>query len=136
MRRLLVAAALALTLACSVGDAGTNANNTAIAGTYALQTINGSGLPFTFVSGTDSLTVSTDTIAVAADGSWAESYAYRQTVSGQVTTGTQVDGGLWVTDGNQIEFDSTLSGLVVYTGTFTASMLSLTDGNSTQIFAR
>ena len=135
MRRFVAAAAVALTLACG-SDGSTTPTNTAIAGTYSLQTINGSALPFTFVSGTDSLTVTADTILVGSDGTWSESVAYRQTVGGQVTTGTQIDGGVWLANDTQVEFDSTVSGLLVYTGTFTNSALNLTDGSTAQVFVR
>jgi hypothetical protein len=137
MRRLIAAVTLALTLGCSL-DNSTSTVNTDVAGTYALQTINGSTLPFSFVSpsGTDSLTVTTDTLLVGTNGAWSEAFAFRQTLGGVVTTGTQVDSGVWFTNGSQIEFDSTITGTVVYTGTFQGGALLLSDGNSAQVFAR
>ena len=134
--RALFAATLCALAACG-GDSGTNPNNAAIDGTYSLHSVNGSPLPFTFQSGTNSLTVTRDVLTVGSNGSWTESANYSQTVNGQTSTGTIADGGTWTRAGNSVEFDSQVSGDVAYSGTFSNGTLTLNDGSGfVQVFNR
>ena len=134
MRRLITALALAAVAACG-GDNATNPASGSIAGTYTLRTVNGSQLPFTVQSGTNSVTLTGDVITIADGGSWSETFAYTQTINGTTTNQTGTDGGSWSRAGTSVSLDSD-GGYNAYTGTFTGNSLNLTDGTLTQVFTK
>ena len=84
----------------------------------SLPLLCGSPLPFTFQSGTSSLTVTKDVLTVGSNASWTESARYSLTVSGQTTSGTIAEGGTWSRAGKAVECDSQASEDVAYSGTF------------------
>ena len=134
MRRLFPVLALAMAVACG-GDKSTNPNSDSIEGTYSLRTVNGSPLPFTFQSGTTSVTLTSDVITVAGNGSWTESIGYRQTANGQTTTGTDTDGGSWVRAGSSVTLNSSF-GTGGYAGTYGNGSLTFSDAGFVEVFSR
>jgi hypothetical protein len=132
---LLASIPLAFTLAC--GDSGTNPNNSDIAGTYTLQSIGGSPLPYTFQSGSPTVTLVSDVLTVGSDGTWAEAEDFQQVANGQTTTGSLSDGGTWTRSGTSLTFVSQADGTTVYTGTYGNDTLTLDAGDGqAQIFHR
>lgn len=126
---------LAIATACG-GDSSTNPNSDAIEGTYALKSVNGSPLPFTAQSGTDSFTLTKDVLTVASNGSWTESISYTETVNGQTSTGTDADGGSWSRVGSSVNFYSNVTNGTAYSGTYNNGSLSLSSGGFLQVFVR
>ena len=126
---------LALTLACN--DSSTNPETADISGTYSLQSIAGSPLPYTLQDGTNSLTITNDVLTVASDGTWSEAESYSQVVSGQTSTGTVSDGGTWSRSGTDVNFASATDGSLVYVGTYSQNTLTLDNGDgAAQVFRR
>ena len=124
MRRIFVAAALVvLSAGCYAdtfsypGTPATSGTDTGIVGAYSLQTVNGSVLPYTyFQSGADSYVVVSDTVVIAASGSWTESWHERRTVGGTVTTPAFSDRGTYTVNGSDVTFASQAGG--TSTGSF------------------
>lgn len=136
MRKLLAVLAFTTFAACG-GDSIANPNSDSIEGTFSLRTVNGSPLPYTFQSGTNSFTLTSDVLTVASNGSWTESIAYRQTINGQTSTGTDADGGSWTRAGGSVNFRSSVSGSTAYNGTYSANTLTLDDGGgAVQVFKK
>ena len=133
--RVLFATTLCVLAACG-SDSGTNPNNAAIDGTYTLQTVNGSPLPFTIQSGANSLTLTKDVLTVGSNGSWTESIDYTETFNGQTSSGTDADGGSWTRAGSSVTFYSNVTSGNAYTGTFSNDMLTLGAGGFVQVFTR
>src|SRR4051794_13338614 len=98
MRRSLVAATLlALVAGCTQGfpDAPIGGGSTvaggggsnSLAGTYTLRTVNGLGLPYTYLtSGADRYEILDDVVTLTSAGGWTERWTERHTVGGAVTT--------------------------------------------------
>jgi hypothetical protein len=96
MRRFVALLAFAAVLGCG-GDASTRPSDTAISGTYTLQTVNGLKLPFTILQ-TDSVKfeLTSDSFTLKDDKSWTEVGTSRTTISGQVSTDAIADSGTYV----------------------------------------
>ena len=133
MRKLLAILALATLAACS--DSSTNPNSDAIEGTYSLRTINGSPLPFIFQDGTSSITLKTDVITIASNGSWTEQLTYTETSNGQSSNGTGGDGGTWVRAGNAVNLNSNL-GTSGWAFTYNNGSLTANQSGFVVVFAR
>ena len=132
---MLACAPLVLVLAC--GDSGTNPSTADISGTYTLQTIGGSPLPYTVQSGTTTVTLTSDVITVGSDGSWAEAEDFTLVSNGQTSTTSDSDGGTWTRSGTAVTFSSQTTGGTAYTGTYTNDTLTLDNGDGTpQVFHR
>lgn len=138
LKRTITVCAVLLTTAAAAcsSDSSTNPATASIAGLYNVTTVNGSQIPYTVQSGTDSQTLLSDQIIVADGGTWSETYVVRQTISGTTTTQTFPDGGSWSRTGVNVTFTSTGQAGPTYTGTFTGSALNLTDGSLNYVFAR
>ncbi|MEO6528817.1 MAG: hypothetical protein ABIP93_19525 [Gemmatimonadaceae bacterium] len=135
IRRLLLLLTLATLGACG-SDASTSPNADAIEGTYSLRTVNGLALPFTIQSGANSVTLSSDVITIASNGTWTEAITYRQTINGQTTNGTEADGGSWVRAGSNVTLRSAQDGSTAYSGTFGNGTLTFTDDGVIVVFSR
>jgi hypothetical protein len=135
VRRLVLLLALATLGACG-SDASTGPDAEPIEGTYSLRTLNGATLPFTIQSGPSSLTLTSDVITLAGNGSWTESITYRQIINGQTTNGTESDGGAWVRAGSNVTLQSSVNGGTAYSGTFGNGSLTFTDGGVVVVFSR
>ena len=126
MRKLIALVALSLAVAC--GDSGTNPNTDDISGTYSVRTVNNSSVPYTFTSNGGSITLLSDVINVAGNGTWSETYTYRQ--GSQTTTGTGADAGTWSRSGANVTLYSTTYSETSYTGSYSNGQLMLNDGNN------
>ena len=120
---------LAATVVAACGsDSAASPTAATLAGTYDLQTVNGSSLPYVLLqSETKSVTILDDHIVIADGGTWSEGGTVRVVTNGVTTTEVSTDAGTWVRSGDGIVLHSTTADLTAYSGTFTSTSLSLTD---------
>lgn len=126
LRRFLPLVALAVAVACG-SDSTTQPTFATIAGTWSLQTINGTPLPFT-VSQTanDKIEVVSDVVTATSTGTYTEVIQYRETLNGQATVTSVPDAGTFTINGSAITLSSSQSGTITGTlsnnnDTFTAA---------------
>jgi len=102
--RSLISLALVILVAC--GDDSTTApTNDSVAGTWSLQSINGTGLPYVvFQIGADKVELVSDVVVAVASGAFTQTTVVRTTTSGQVTTESQADAGTWSLNGTAVTF--------------------------------
>ena len=114
MRRLLVSLALvATTFACS-SDSPVTPPISEIAGSYALASVNGNILPFTYATqGADKAEVLDDVITLNENGTWTEIWHDRYTMNGVVTTEEMTDEGAYSRTGTRITLTSSFGGAIV-----------------------
>lgn len=136
MIRRLVALLALVTLGACGSDSGTGVSSTNIEGTYSLRTVNGSPLPYTVQSGNNGVTLTSDVITIAGNGTWTEAILYRQTVNGVTTNGTEADGGTWMRAGNDVTLDSNFSQGTAYSGTFSNGTLTFDDVGFVVVFRK
>ena len=136
MRKLIALMALVATAACSLNtetDPGPAVGD--LAGTYTLQSMNGSPLPFSIVSHDTTVLIDTDVLIVAGTGDWSETVNYRQTAGTNQTTNESFNlAGIWSRSGNTLNF-RTAQGLL-YVGTATDTTLLLSDNSFNYVFKR
>jgi hypothetical protein len=97
MKKVLVTSAALFVLACGGGDS-TAPGVASAAGSWSLQTINGTPLPFTIfdqVSPPDKLEVLSNTFVASTSGTFVETSTLRETQGTTVTTQTETDTGTW-----------------------------------------
>ena len=134
MRRLFAALAFATLAACG-SDSSTNPNNTVVEGTYSLKTVNGQVLPFTIQGNGITVVLTSDVLTIAQGGSWTETIAYKQTVSGGATTNeVDADAGSWTRIGNTVTFTSTANG--TFQGTINDGTVTFDDPGFLAVFKR
>ena len=106
MKRYLMAALVAAA-ACSDGPKLTTPPASAV-GRYGLTTVNDSILPRTIQTRTDyMLEITSDTIVMNGDGTWADGTLYRETSTGGVQSFSNFIGGSYtVTDAGVVTFSS------------------------------
>ena len=94
MRRLVLVALSALTLAACTDNTAPSGD---FRGTYALRTINGSNLPYTFPG--SSTTVQSETMAINTDGSYTDTINY--------SSSTYIERGFYTANNGSIFFTPT-----------------------------
>lgn len=107
MRRLApVIAALAITFAVACGgDKTTQPTQATFAGTWSLQTVNGTVLPWTAAqNGADKLEVTGDLFTTTSSGTFNEMTTTRTTQNGVVSVDTLPDSGTYVLSGSTVTF--------------------------------
>lgn len=106
-------------------------------GSYTLQTINGSALPYVVAqSGQNTVAVTADQIVVADGGSWSEVITYRLVENGQTRNETVSDGGTWVRTGSTLSLYQTGATSTTYSGTIGPNRLTFTDASFVQVFVK
>jgi hypothetical protein len=118
-RSLAVVAALATFGACTDN---TSPSTQFAGGSYSLQTVNGSSLPYSYPSGSSTITIQNDTYTLNNDGSYSESI--NETVSNGFSTSpaSDAEAGTWSQNGNAVVFSpnySTQNSYTQYTGSLT-----------------
>ncbi len=94
--------------ACSGKDGGPTSPTTAsLAGTWTLQSVNGTPLPYVLAqSGPSSVVLVSDVITATADtpnsGSFTRSTVVQTTANGAVTTQSPADAGTWTLNGTAV----------------------------------
>ena len=101
-----VVAVLGLLTACG-SDSSTQPTSNTIAGSWALQTVNGSTLPFTYSQqGANKAEVLSDVATVDAHGAYTQITQVRLTINGQVTTQSLSDAGTYTLNGTALTLKS------------------------------
>ena len=104
---LVITLALVSTVLAACGDSTgpSRTGTTGIAGTYNLQTVNGSPLPYTVIQvGQDKLEVTAGRVTLTADRTFSASITFRETENGTATTTTETDSGTYTQNGTAINF--------------------------------
>lgn len=135
MRRLAVSALFASVLAVSAcGDGPTGISGSA-EGTWFLQTINGTPPPFTIVSITDyRVEVMGGVLDLHADGTYTNTYTYRETENGVATTIEETDFGTYFRSGSTITLEDD-EGFTAQ-ATISGDQLTINEGGFTIRYAR
>lgn len=119
-------AALAFGLAGCNDNSNSVGPNDSLSGEYALRTVNGNPLPYTFSDGS---TVSSDVLTLFVDGTFSESF---QLSDGRVF----VDQGFYTANNGSISFNDQTIG-VTYSGSISGSVLTEIFPNGlTEVFQR
>jgi hypothetical protein len=137
MRKLIVFAALVAGVACNLNtDVPTGPLVGSLAGTYGLQNVNGTSLPFAIVGHDTTVLIDKDVLLVDAAGTWSENVNYRQTVGVAETTADSFQlAGVWSRSGNNLNF-RTQDLRLLYVGTATDTTLQLSDNQYDYLFKR
>jgi hypothetical protein len=101
----LIACMLLLVGAACGGDSPTQPTSSSVAGTWSLQTINGTGLPYIVAqTGSDKVELTSDVLTVVGSGSFTQITQVRVTQNGQVSTQSIPDAGSYVLNGTAVTF--------------------------------
>ena len=135
MRRLVSLALIFAALACG-GDDTTVPTQASVAGTWSLQTVNGSPLPFTIATTPAKLEILSYVVNVSANGTWTSSQQVRTTFGSSVTTNTNTDGGTYTLSGNNVAITSNTAGSTVQAGVIAGNTLTLTQSGFIFVFTK
>jgi hypothetical protein len=106
-----------------------------LSGTYSLQTMNGSPLPFSVVSPDTTFFIDTDSLFMSANGNWAEKVNFRkQAGTNPATTDSLSFAGTWTRFGNSLNLYTPQT--LLYQGVATDTTLQLSDGSFNYVFKR
>ena len=113
MRKLALVLAAAVPLALAAcGDDSTGPEN--VAGTYALQTVEGNTLPWRFfVVGDEWIELTAGSLVISGNGTWTAELHFRERVGGETTEYPEESVGTWERDGDQIIFTDDSDGSVI-----------------------
>ena len=116
-----LAAVAALTALAACTD-NTSPSTQLAGGSYSLQTVNGNGLPYSYTSGSNTLTIQNDMYTLNNDGTYSETI--NETISNGYSTSpaSDAESGTWSQNGNAVVFSpsySTQSNYTQYTGSLT-----------------
>lgn len=131
-----IACLLLVVAAACGGDSPTEPTPASVAGTWRLQTVNGSVLPFLLVEfGTDKVELTSDVLIVAASGSFAQMKQLTTTQSGQVSTDDLTDAGTYTLNGTAVTFtfDSDSS---TGTGSLSGNTLTVAGGSFAMVYRK
>ena len=125
MRARLALAAAALALGAGCIDQTTRVSDQVVnaAGRYGLTTVNDTVLPRTIQTRTNyTLEITSDTIVLNADGTWADGTLYRETTGDIVATFSNFIGGSFDVVGGVVSFHSNSGG---FEGTLSGNTLTI-----------
>jgi hypothetical protein len=126
MRRFVTLFILLAAVACGGSDSPTAPTSASVAGTWNLQSINGSALPFVIAqTGANKAEVLSDVLSVVATGSFTQITTLRTTVNGVVTTQSAADAGSYSLNGTAATFTFNSDGSVG-TGQVSGGTLTVT----------
>ena len=116
-----LAAIAAVTAFVACSDT-TGLGNTTVGGNYALVSVNNNGIPFTYTSGSSTITINSDTYSLQGNGTYSETID--ETISNGVSTspGSDAESGTWTQSANAVVFYpsySTQGNSTQYTGSLT-----------------
>ncbi|HEY8310182.1 MAG TPA: hypothetical protein VIG47_06475, partial [Gemmatimonadaceae bacterium] len=120
---LIVLAALTTVVACT--DM-TGLGNQTIGGTYALASVNSNGIPFTYTSGSNTITINSDIYTLQRNGTYSE--IIDETVSNGYSSSpaSDAESGTWTQSANAVVFYPSYS----TQGSTTQYTASLTSGST------
>jgi hypothetical protein len=134
MRRLVCFALVFAALACG-GDDTTTPTQASVAGTWTLQTINGSPLPFT-LSASPKIELLSSVVNVSANGTWTSTTTNRTTIASQTSTTTSTDAGTYTLSGNNVAILSNGAGSTAQAGTVNGNTLTLSQQGFVFIYTK
>ena len=118
---------LVVAAACGGSDAPTQPTSASVAGTWKLQTVNGSALPYVAAQvGADKVELMSDVITAVASGSFTQMTQIRVTQSGQVSTQSIPDAGSYTLNGSAVTFTFNSDGSTG-TGSLSGNTLTVTE---------
>ena len=105
--RWLIGAALLVGIACADSPTKVSQETSAAAGRYGLTTVNDTVLPRTIQTSTNyQLEITSDTMVLNADGTWADGTLYRETTGDVVNNFTNFIGGNFSVSNGVVSFRS------------------------------
>lgn len=135
MRRLLsLTLALAL-IACGDDDSTSAPTSASVAGTWNLQTVNGSALPFTLSAASPKIELLSSSVNVTANGTWTSTTQTRTTIGTQATTASSTQSGTYTLSGSAVSIRST-DGTTVQAGTVSGNTLTLAQTGLTFVYQK
>jgi hypothetical protein len=135
MRRLLsLTLALAL-IACGDDDSTSVPTNASVAGTWNLQTVNGSALPFTLSASSPKIELLSSSVNVTANGTWTSTTQTRTTIGTQATTASSTQSGTYTLSGSAVSIRST-DGTTVQAGSVSGNTLTLAQTGLTFVYQK
>lgn len=103
MRRLVALTAFATLLSLAACGDGPTEASTSVVGTWQLQTVNGTPPPLTLIELTGyRLEVLGGILVINSNGTYANTYTYRETENGIATTVQETELGTWVQSGSTV----------------------------------
>lgn len=125
---------LALLFVTACGSTGPGG----LVGTYTLQSVDGLPLPIPMErTGATAVALTGISLSVQEKARWQTAVAFTQTVNGQTTDNSDMDGGTWALTRKGLTLTSAMMGSAGYRGTVRGSMLTLTDGTGrVHLFSR
>jgi hypothetical protein len=143
MRRiamLLVPIVLAACLSTEDSSLNLDPTDTNVAGSFSLSTINGAILPvIASVTTTQEFDLTSDTVSIGSDGTWAEISVYSVTLlaDNSKTTLVTTIGGTYAIASQQINFvQTTGGGSVSFAGSVKGNRLTIVFGGSQFLYNR
>ena len=134
MRRLFLLL-LPLALACGDDDSTTQPTLAFLAGTWDLQSVNGSPLPYVVLqTSTSKSELMSDVITVTTTGSYTQLTTVRNTLNGQVTTQTGNGAGTFTLNGTALTFQA--SNGTSGTGTVSGTTFTLPLAGSSYLYKK
>ena len=138
MRRLAASILLlaAVTLSACGDSTGPGLGLGAPTGTYTLQTINGTALPYTVDDGAGTVVVIlSDAFTLQDGGRFTETFSLRVTENGTTTTETNTNAGAWTLAGTAVRLTFDVDGLSV-SGTLSGGVLTIVDEGLSLVYRR
>ena len=136
MRRLIPLVALAVAVACG-SDSTTQPTIASLAGTWTLQNVNGSPLPFTLTqTGNDKLELLSDVVTASANGTYTENLQFRETVNGVATVSSESDTGTFTVNGTAVTLTGSQTGSIPGSLSNGNNTLTLTEEGFVWVFAK
>jgi hypothetical protein len=115
MRRTAFVATMILAILSAAGCGGDSTSPAAqsIAGSWTLQSVNGSPLPFIVPqTGADKLEVLSDVLVISGTGSFTQTTSTRTTTNGVPTTQSVVDAGSYTLNGSTVTLHFSSDGFI------------------------
>jgi hypothetical protein len=127
---------LTASFACGGDDDGTTGPDNSHVGTFALSSINGQTLPFSLTDGTATITITSGSVALNADLSFRDVFAYtvQQGTSTESLTDTAL--GTYVRNGSDITFNATSPSPGSYRMAFSSNTLTQVGEGFTFVYRR
>lgn len=136
MRRLIPLVALAVAVACG-SDSTTQPTIATLAGTWTLQSVNGSPLPFTVSQTTnDKLEVLSDIVTASPNGTYTEVLQIRETLNGQAVVNNVPDNGTFSVNGTAVTLSGVSSGNITGALSNDNRTLTLTEEGFAYVFQK
>ena len=135
MRFRIALASMLFAIACG-SDSTTGPTAVSLAGTWNLQSVNGSSLPFVIAqTGANKAELVSDVVTVVPTGSFTEITTVRNTINGQVTTSSVGDAGSYVLNGTAVTFQFNSDGSVG-TGSISGNTLTVATNGFSYIYTK